>query len=240
MKKKPYPARPPARPPALLAFPHGNRTVIRSTASIYIPGRVRGLAIVRPRRADWPQGRRRLGQTGMNPLAVQSLAAAITQQEGFYPGSVSWNNNNPGNLVYAGQPGATPGTGGFAAFDTLADGEAALSGQINLDASRGTDVNGNPTVTLSQFIDSYAPASAGNDTASYIANVSAMTGYSPDAALLSLGDSGDSTSGTDDSGDAGLSLADLAGAASVSLSGLSPTALIGIAAGVVLLFFANQ
>jgi hypothetical protein len=160
----------------------------------------------------------------MNPLAASALAAAITQQEGFYPGSMSYRNNNPGNLMYAGQPGATPGPGGFAVFDTLASGQAALVGQINLDATRGTDVNGNPTGTVGQFLASYAPAAAGNDTASYIANVSAMTGFSPDDSLLSL--SGGPSSTIDVSGDGSDPLA----AAASSLSTVPAGAWLGIAA----------
>lgn len=145
-----------------------------------------------PRRADPPGTfilwRHRVRLSGaISPTAVNAIAGAIQQQEGYYPGSVSYTNNNPGNLVYAGQPGATPGPGGFAKFQTLADGQNALLNQINLDATRGTDVNGNPTTTIAQLISSWAPSSAGNDTASYIANVSATTGYDPNAPLSSLG-----------------------------------------------------
>jgi hypothetical protein len=143
-----------------------------------------------PRRADGPAafvrifGARRL-RGSISPAAVAAIASAIQNQEGFFPGSVAYRNNNPGNLVYAGQPGASPGVGGFAAFDTLADGQAALQNQITLDAVRGTDVNGNPTTTVAQLLTSWAPPSE-NDTAAYIANVSASTGFDPNAPLSSL------------------------------------------------------
>lgn len=122
----------------------------------------------------------------MNPLATAALASAIQNQEGYYPGSVAYVNNNPGNLMYAGQSGATQGPGGFAVFSSYDQGYAALVNQINLDATRGTDVNGNPVQTVGQLISSWAPASAGNDTTSYISSVSQQTGFSPDASLLGL------------------------------------------------------
>lgn len=68
-------------------------------------------------------------------------------------------NNNPGNLRYAGQSGATPGKGGFAKFATPEAGVKALQNQINLDASRG--------LTLGQFINKYAPPSE-NNTSQYL------------------------------------------------------------------------
>ena len=126
----------------------------------------------------------------MNPVAVNAIAQAIQTQEGFYPGSLAYQNNNPGNLVYAGQPGASPGAGGFASFSNYNAGYAALLNQINLDATRGTDVNGNPTATVGQLIASWAPASdPSNNTPAYIASVAAQTGYSSSDDLLSLGSS---------------------------------------------------
>jgi hypothetical protein len=154
---------------------------------------MRRLASV-PRRADGPAAFRRLFRVGlgavgvsMDPLAVAALASAIQTQEGYAPGTLAYVNNNPGNLVYAGQPGATQGAGGFAAFPSYAAGMQALQNQITLDATRGTDVNGTPINTVGDLISSWAPASAGNNTAAYIASVSAQTGYSPSDSLLSLG-----------------------------------------------------
>jgi hypothetical protein len=158
---------------------------------------IRGSAMRRPvpRRADPPinflviLGGRRLRGGSISPTAVNALAAAIQNQEGYYPGSLAYQNNNPGNLVYAGQPGATPGAGGFAAFSSYNAGYTALQNQIMLDATRGTDISGNPTTTVSQLLTSWAPPSQ-NDTATYIANVSASTGYDPNAPLSSLGTPG--------------------------------------------------
>lgn len=115
-------------------------------------------------------------------MAVEPIAAAIERMEGFYPGSLAWRNNNPGNLVFVGQPGARAGAGGFAAFDSVELGRQALKNQIQLDIDRGRDAAGRPVVTLADLIASWAPPSE-NDTAQYIRNVAAWTGISPDAVL---------------------------------------------------------
>lgn len=166
------------------------QTESAQTDSAYTLSMLRALASsVRPRRADGPAAMRRWLPARLrgtiDQSAVDSIANAIQTQEGYYPGSVAYANNNPGNLAYVGQPGAVAGTGGFAKFATYQDGYAALENQITLDATRGTDVNGNPTTTLSQLITSWAPPSE-NNTAAYIANVSAATGFDPNASLSSL------------------------------------------------------
>jgi hypothetical protein len=87
-------------------------------------------------------------------MAFETLANAIFRQEGSLRPDGSWNttsvgyrNNNPGNLVYAGQPGASPlamrdpnmaGAGNnvtYAKFETLDQGIAATERQLALDAS---------------------------------------------------------------------------------------------------------
>lgn len=115
---------------------------------------------------------------------LDSIVAAIQQHEGYIPpgvdarypqGSLSFRNNNPGNLTYAGQPGAVLGDGGrFARFATYEDGAAALANQVKLDASRG--------LTLEGFLHKFAPASE-NNTGAYIASVSAATGIAPGQSL---------------------------------------------------------
>jgi hypothetical protein len=77
-------------------------------------------------------------------------------------------NNNPGNLRFAGQPGATLGANGFAKFPTLAAGIAAANRQLDLYATRGVN-------TISKIISKWAPTSE-NDTAGYIAAVSKQLG----------------------------------------------------------------
>jgi hypothetical protein len=82
-------------------------------------------------------------------------------------------NNNPGNLNFANQEGATlePGAGGrFARFASMDEGVAALGRQLQLYASRGKD-------TIQAIISTYAPGNE-NDTSKYIANMVKSTGYS--------------------------------------------------------------
>lgn len=119
--------------------------------------------------------------------SLSDLVNAMFGVEGNNPNFVG--NNNPGNLIFVGQPGAVPGVGGFAAFATLADGIAAAGNQVSLDLSRGTDAIGRPTTTLAQLIGSWSPGNApGNtpaSTSNYISSVSASTGIDPNADLAS-------------------------------------------------------
>jgi hypothetical protein len=111
---------------------------------------------------------------------VETIAAAIQQQEGYYPGSLAYRNNNPGNLIYAGQYGAVPGEGGFAKFPTYQDGLQALYNQIQLYASRGLTIQG--------MMDKYAPAGQGsNDPVAYAYNVAAAVGSTPGTLLTDIG-----------------------------------------------------
>ncbi len=135
-----------------------------------------------------PRFSRRLRGT-ISPGAVNALASAIQSQEGYYPGSLAYRNNNPGNLRFVGQAGAVPGEGGFARFPSYDAGLNALRAQINLDATRGTDAAGRPVNTVSDLIGSWAPASdPRNNTPAYIASVASRTGFDADAPLSSLGD----------------------------------------------------
>ena len=84
-------------------------------------------------------------------------------------GTLAAKNNNPGNLRYAGQQGASEGTGGFAKFDSVHEGYLALKRQIQLDASRDH--------TLGSFINKYAPPTE-NNTSRYIKKIKNMLGLS--------------------------------------------------------------
>lgn len=119
-----------------------------------------------------------LGATNPNPALISSLAAAIKQQEGFYPGSVAYRNNNPGNLM---DPSGTifpkypKDSRGFVIFPDLATGEAALENDLTIKVNRG--------MSITSLLNMYAPAAAGNNTPVYIANVAAATGIDPNTPL---------------------------------------------------------
>lgn len=92
------------------------------------------------------------------------------------PPSRSYENNNPGNLEFADQPGAVLESGHepnrFAHFDTYTDGFQALY-DLFLRACTGMSTIYRPDMTLLDFYNVYAPGSDGNnsnDYASYIAN----------------------------------------------------------------------
>lgn len=115
----------------------------------------------------------------LDPGVTKTIAGAIQKQEGYFPGSVAYQNNNPGNLIYAGQRGATADANGFAVFPTYQDGLDALDNQIQLYAGRG--------LTITDMMNVYAPASqSGNNPALYASNVAGALGVSPDTALTSL------------------------------------------------------
>ncbi len=87
-------------------------------------------------------------------------------------------NNNPGNLNFAKQKGATLEAGPhgrFAVFGSMEEGIAALVRQIGLYVSRGRN-------TIRKILEVYAPSSE-NNTGAYIAAVSKALGIGPDDAL---------------------------------------------------------
>lgn len=138
---------------------------------------------VRPHPVIFPRGG--LGALGLGvvqvlaPSQTATIASTIQQVEGYYPGSVAYRNNNPGNLRYVGQAGATGAdANGFAIFPDYATGRQALNDQIQLYAARGLSVQG--------MMNIYAPASDGNDPNSYAARVAGALGVDPSTSLLSL------------------------------------------------------
>ena len=135
--------------------------------------------------------------TGMgqnSPAAQQARLAALkktndtteaTQQVG--PTSIPANAsvadrfNNPGNLKFAGQPGATKGPAlpdgtSFAVFPDMSTGLTAAQNQLHLDMGRGNN-------TVQGLISKWSPPTAsGNSAAStnaYITRVASQLGVSP-------------------------------------------------------------
>ncbi|WP_313471202.1 hypothetical protein [Atlantibacter hermannii] len=89
-------------------------------------------------------------------------------------------NNNPGNLNYVGQAGATKEggpNGRFAVFETMQHGIAALYKQLQLYFSRGKD-------TIREIINTYAPSSE-NNTEAYISAIVKKLGKGADEILNS-------------------------------------------------------
>lgn len=107
----------------------------------------------------------------------------LPRGDGYKSAPRGIRNNNPGNLNYAGQAGATKegGEGGrFAVFESMEHGVAALYKQLQIYFKRGVN-------TLSSIVKTYAPASDGNNVDSYISALSRATGKGANEAI----DSGD-------------------------------------------------
>jgi len=146
-------------------------------------------------------------------VSVTALAQAIARQEGviksdgsFATGSLGYRLNNPGNLNYAGQAGATPvklwdpvahAYVTYAQFDSMEAGAAALDRQLQLDASRG--------LTLGQRLSTWATA----NQSAYIRNVAAWLGVSSDTPLSDLvGSAGGAVPVVQPAGGAAIAAAD--------------------------------
>lgn len=113
----------------------------------------------------------RIRNSGLGDIA--NVASTIQRIEGYYPGSLAYRNNNPGNMRWA-TPilGATGvDSSGFLIFPDYQTGYAALQHQITLDASRG--------LTIDQFTAKYAPKEDSNDPKSYARQIASAAGLSP-------------------------------------------------------------
>jgi len=88
--------------------------------------------------------------------ALGKLTDSKEEQISIPEGSLAWRNNNPGNLRFAGQTGASEGEGRFAKFETPQEGYKALQKQIEIDKERD--------MTVREFVSKYAPPSENNTT----------------------------------------------------------------------------
>lgn len=97
--------------------------------------------------------------------------------------SMSWANNNPGNMeagAFARAHGAIGSDGRFAIFPTV---------EAGFDASKALlKSSGYSNLSLSQVIHKWAPKSDGNDPDGYTTQVSGKTGISSDARMNQLSD----------------------------------------------------
>ena len=112
------------------------------------------------------------GPQSFNQVGNTTASVTIPQTS-----RLAFVNNNPGNLRFAGQPGAVQGEGGFAKFADPKAGLLALQRQIQLDSSRG--------LTLEKFINKYAPPTE-NNTSQYISQATANLGVSKDTPISKI------------------------------------------------------
>ena len=99
--------------------------------------------------------------------SLEILCAGIQEYEGYYPGSRSFRNKNPGNCKFSAvgympvYGNVTKDTGGFAIFPTYDLGWLYLKNLVKSKAER------NPYWTLLEFTSNYAPITDGNNPRLY-------------------------------------------------------------------------
>lgn len=117
---------------------------------------------------------------------LSELALAHQRHEGYYPGSRSWRNNNPGNL----RAGPPSDSGGFTIFKNYNTGFQALINDVKAKItgkSKHIDYSRNPTFLT--YIKVYAPADDGNSPTGYcqaLCKELAHYGVQPDTPLTEL------------------------------------------------------
>lgn len=122
---------------------------------------------------------------------VAMFCDAIKEHEGWYPGSRSFRNNNPGNIEFLNQPNAVleyPGSNGkarFAKFNTYQDGLDCLISLITR-ACQGKIRAYNPNMTFVEFFGVYAPSSDGNSPRLYAQFVAQKCGCPMDTKMKEL------------------------------------------------------
>ena len=107
---------------------------------------------------------------------MSKLARLVANEEGFnVPGSIPARRHNPGDLRHSPHSSHEgEGTNDIGEIDNDADGWADLERQLRIDADRG--------MTLTEFVDTYAPPSENNDT-QYLDYLCQGLGLSPDASV---------------------------------------------------------
>ena len=106
----------------------------------------------------------------MSVCRIEALADAIMQHEGWFPGSRSYSNRNPGNLRWSSVP-HTMDWVGFCVFDGLINGYDALIADLTGKCLGHTVTGLGPDSTLRDLIYVWAPPSDGNDTVLYVERV---------------------------------------------------------------------
>lgn len=112
---------------------------------------------------------------------IEAWAKAIQRHEGYYPGSASYRNNNPGNFrcssLVMGEFGATKCVNNLAVFPTFEKGFAALK-QFLIYACTDQLRSYKKEMTLHEFYSVYAPSNDGNNPLNYATAVAKEMGVS--------------------------------------------------------------
>lgn len=125
-------------------------------------------------------------------LKLERLTLAMAEFEGWNTsienkngiGSISWRNNNPGNLRSS--PFGYGIKDGFVVFNTEAAGWAAFRWDIIQKANGNTSTGLNGQSTLRDLIFKWAPASDNNYPENYLKAVVKMTGIDENTTLAEI------------------------------------------------------
>lgn len=117
---------------------------------------------------------------------LEKWADAIQSFEGWFTGSKSQRNNNPGNIKYIGQKRAIgKDSTGFCIFATYSDGRQELLDLLTRAAS-GKSTIYNPQMNLIDFYNKYAPSSDNNNPDAYAKAVAKMIGISVYSKIIDI------------------------------------------------------
>ena len=117
---------------------------------------------------------------GKPAAAAQYGVPSTDLNTDFITGPIAERLNNPGDLKYAGQAGATQDASGFASFSSFVTGWQALLNDLK------AKTTANPSMSLLGLANMYAPASDGNNPQQYAATLAQQLGTSVNATLGSL------------------------------------------------------
>ncbi len=118
----------------------------------------------------------------MPKTIYDKIAQAIMEFEGYFEGSVSFRNNNPGNLKYLHQTGSIGvDSQGHAIFETFQDGWNALTRQVML-MFTGRSTIYQPSMTLYEVFKKYAEG----NSVEYAQFVATRLGVTPETKLQEL------------------------------------------------------
>ena len=117
---------------------------------------------------------------------IVEWAKAIETYEGYFEGSRSWRNKNPGNLRFVGQPKAIgKDDKNFCIFATYQDGFNALT-QMLTNACTGKSKTYKPDMSLLDFFSLYAPSTDKNNPSAYAFWVADKLNVKPDDPIKNL------------------------------------------------------
>ena len=112
---------------------------------------------------------------------------AIKTHEGWFPGSRSYVNRNPGNIKFVGQKKAVgKDGGGFCIFATYADGYQELKDMLVRAATPPDSATYQANMSLQDFFRRYAPAGDNNDPDRYAEAVAKKLGVGVGVPISSL------------------------------------------------------